>query len=322
MFPWVVLVACAAVFAAFAIGFSLRRGRQTSDGDLVSRAERVTRLPAARRAASRRLTALAVVVALCASAAIAGGIVIARPIAAQTIVPENTNRDIMLCLDVSGSMTDIDIEVLDIFDELVDGFEGERIGLTIFNASPVQVFPLTDDYAFVKENMRSIRESLDGDYGAIPEHWAGTLEGAGSSLIGDGLAACATRFDHTDEERSRSIIFATDNELVGDPLVTLMEAAGLAAHRGVRVFAIDPLQDPSSPLSAELSQAAERTNGASYGLRGETTVGDILREVRREEARALTAEAEVVETDAPSPWILVLAIASLASVFVMWRVRL
>ena len=28
---------------------------------------------------------------------------------------------------------------------LLDGFEGERIGLTIFNSSPVQIFPLTDD---------------------------------------------------------------------------------------------------------------------------------------------------------------------------------
>lgn len=60
----------------------------------------------------------------------------------------------MLCLDVSGSMAEVDMEILDTFLELTDDFKGERIGLTIFNASPVQVFPLTDDYEFVKEHLK------------------------------------------------------------------------------------------------------------------------------------------------------------------------
>ena len=38
----------------------------------------------------------------------------------------------------------------------------------------------------------------------------GTKEG-GTSLIGDGLASCAMRFDDGERRRSRSIVFATDN---------------------------------------------------------------------------------------------------------------
>ena len=60
----------------------------------------------------------------------------------------------MLCLDVSGSMSEVDVEVLSVFEELLDGFEGERIGLTIFNSSPVQIFPLTDDYEFIRGHLR------------------------------------------------------------------------------------------------------------------------------------------------------------------------
>jgi uncharacterized protein with von Willebrand factor type A (vWA) domain len=83
-------------------------------------------------------------------AVVLGAVVAARPIAQKTIQPVSTNRDIMLCLDVSGSMTDVDKEIVSIFDKLADGFKGERVGLTIFNSSAVQVFPLTDDYRFIQ----------------------------------------------------------------------------------------------------------------------------------------------------------------------------
>lgn len=321
---WPLIAVAALLVGAIAAGLAwgLRRhdGAPRSDGGLVARAERLRELPAVRRATRRRAVGLAAIAALAAAAALTSSVVIARPMASQTIVPENTSRDIMLCLDVSGSMTEVDKEVLDVFLELVDGFEGERIGLTIFNASPVQVFPLTDDYAFVREHLRSMRESFE--YGDVtPEHWQGTLDGPGASLIGDGLAACALRFDHADEERSRSIILATDNEVAGASVLTLEEAAAYSASVGVRVFALNPIQDDGA-VAQELVAAAEATGGEAYGLRGTTTVADIVDRVEEQEATALRGEIEVVWTDEPTVWIVVVLMLSLLLVVIGWRVRL
>ncbi|MER7797258.1 VWA domain-containing protein [Microbacterium sp. NPDC096154] len=322
--PWVVLAAAAALVVAVALGllWGRRTSRRLAAAAPVSRAERLRALPSVRRATRRRGAAVAAAVGLLAAGTVVAGVVGARPLAAETIRPVDTSRDIMLCLDVSGSMSEVDIEVLDVFGELLEGFEGERIGLTIFNSSPVQVFPLTDDYDFVREHLRSIREAFDDYESDVPEHWVGTLNGAGSSLIGDGLAACTMRFDHRDDERSRSIILATDNEQMGAGIVTIEQASGYARDAGVRVFALNPVEGKDDAISAQLTQAAELTGGEAFALRGDTTVADIIDEVQEQEATALEGEARVVWRDVPDVWIAVLLACVLAGIVLLWRVRL
>lgn len=322
---WAILIAAGVVVVAIVLGvvLGLRRGGRTEvhDRARIARAERLRALPTFRQALNRRVVALSSILLLGAVATLAAGVVAARPMSSQTIQPVNTSRDIMLCLDVSGSMSEVDIEVLTVFEELLEGFEGERIGLTIFNSSPVQIFPLTDDYDFVRGHLQSIRESfLFGEQ--TPEHWIGTLNGNGASLIGDGLAACAMAFDHPDDERSRSIIFATDNEINGASIVELPEAAAYAKSVGVRVFALNPVQGKDAEVSAELSAAAETTGGAAYGLRDTTTVADIVAQVQEQEATELKGQAQVVWTDDPNLWIVVLLVSMLTFVVVLWRVRL
>ncbi|HWK78393.1 VWA domain-containing protein [Microbacterium sp.] len=322
---WVILIAAGVVVLAVATGLTigLRRGvrHRTEHSAPIARAERLRTLSSFRRAVNRRTAALAGVLALGVVAVVVAGVVAARPMSSQTIQPVNTSRDIMLCLDVSGSMSDVDVEVLSVFEELLDGFEGERIGLTIFNSSPVQVFPLTDDYEFIRTHLQSIRESFDYT-DEIPEHWIGTLNGPGASLIGDGLASCAMRFDHLDDERSRSIILATDNELAGASIVTLEEAAQYAASTGVRVFALNPVQGVNTRISDELVAAAQSTGGEAYGLRDTTTVADIIADVQEQDATELRGQAQVVWTDAPNVWIAVLLVLTLGFIVLMWRVRL
>lgn len=322
---WIILVAAGVVILAVGIGvfLGLRSRARTAAGERarIARAERLRALPTFRSALRRRVLGLTGILALGAIATLSAGVVAARPMSSQTIQPVNTSRDIMLCLDVSGSMSEVDVEVLSVFEELLEGFKGERIGLTIFNSSPVQVFPLTDDYEFVREHLQSVRESFDYTED-IPEHWVGTLNGDGASLIGDGLAACAMAFDHPDDERSRSVILATDNEVNGASIVTVEEAAAYAKGNGVRVFAINPVQGKDAAVSDELTAAAESTGGQAYGLRDTTTVGDIVTAVQEQDATELRGQAQVVWTDTPNLWIVVLMIASLAFVVVVWRVKL
>ncbi|WP_311260151.1 VWA domain-containing protein [Microbacterium sp. WCS2018Hpa-9] len=322
---WLILVAVGVGVLAITLGIviGLRSTAKTEAHERarVARAERLRALPTFRQALNRRVLALSSILLIGVVATLAAGVVSARPMTSQTIQPVNTSRDIMLCLDVSGSMSEVDVEVLTVFEELLEDFEGERIGLTIFNSSPVQIFPLTDDYDFIRDHLQSIRESF-GFNESVPEHWVGTLNGNGASLIGDGLAACAMAFDHPDDERSRSIIFATDNEVNGASIVTLDEAAAYADSNGVRVFALNPVQGKDADVSAELTKAAEATGGAAYGLRDTTTVSDIVAQVQEQEAAALKGQAQVIWTDAPNLWIVVLMISMLSFIVVLWRVRL
>ncbi|MFB4353330.1 VWA domain-containing protein [Microbacterium sp. LS_15] len=322
---WVILAVVGAAIVAIVIGvlLGLRGGAKTDAHERarVARAERLRALPTFRQALNRRVLALSGILLLGVISVVSAGVVAARPMSSQTIQPVNTSRDIMLCLDVSGSMSEVDVEVLSVFEELLEDFEGERIGLTIFNSSPVQIFPLTDDYPFIREHLQSIRESFDY-LDEVPEHWVGTLNGNGASLIGDGLAACAMAFDHPDDERSRSIIFATDNEINGASIVTLDEASAYAKSVGVRVFALNPVEGKDADVSAELTRAAEATGGQAYGLRDTTTVSDIVAQVQEQEATELKGQAQVVWTDTPNLWIVVLLVSMLSFIVVLWRVKL
>jgi len=309
-----IVVAVLAV-GAIVLGVLLAAGRsRTSSGAAVVGAERVRTLPSVARAVRVRVVALAGIVALALVALGAAAVVAARPMAERVVQPETRSRDIMLCLDVSGSMTDVDSEVVDLFHRLTDDFAGERIGLTIFNSSPVQIFPLTDDYAFVRTQLQNIRDSFDY-YDEIPEHWVGTLNGAGASLVGDGLAACALGFDHRDDERARSIILATDNEVNGAETVPLPDAAAYARSLGARVFAIDPAPADTAAARA-LEEAAVLSGGGYFGLREATTVERIVGEVQAQDATILQGAPRILRVDAPEPWLAVLGVAGLALVVV------
>lgn len=316
--PWLgVAVGCLAL-AAVVIGV-LRAGRRRgASGAAVVGAERVRALPSVARAVRLRIVALAGVILLAVGALGAAAVVAARPMQEKVIQPESRSRDIMLCLDVSGSMEDVDAEILEVFLRLSEDFAGERIGLTIFNSSPVQIFPLTDDYAAVREQLQRVRESF-AYVDDVPEHWVGTLNGAGASLVGDGLAACALGFDNPDAERARSIILATDNEVNGAETVTLEDAAAYAESLGARVFAIDPAP-AGSATSLELEAASTRTGGGYFGLRDATTVDSIVSEVQSRDATLLAGAPRIVRVDVPEPWLVVAAVASLALV-VVGRVR-
>lgn len=322
--PWMLVIAAVAVVVAIVVGILLGlrgRRRRAEDGAAIARAERVRALPSVAAAVRRRTMAAVAVLALAVVAVLAAGIVAARPMSAQTVQPVTSNRDVMLCLDVSGSMSEVDVEVLRVFEDLLPGLQGERIGLTIFNSSPVQVFPLTDDYEFIRTQLQNIRDSFDY-YDEIPEHWVGTLNGPGGSLIGDGLASCAMRFDQLETERSRSIIFATDNEVNGASIVTLEEAAQYAASLGVRVFALNPVDGVDAEASAELAQVAAITGGALYPLRETATVDDIVTDIQEQEATELRGQVQIIRTDAPEPWIVVAVVLALGTIVLLWRVRL
>ena len=119
----------------------------------------------------------------------------------------------------------------------------------------------------------------------------------GSSFIGDGLASCLYSFPdlETNKERSRMIIFTTDNELNGEPYVTLEEAAGLCKKNDVRVFAIAPenVTDEST-----FKRAIESTDGGYYKSTSSNAYDQLTADIKKTGTSAM-AQTETVITDQP-----------------------
>lgn len=210
------------------------------------------------------------------------------------------NRDIMLCLDVSGSMQETDAEMLRSFARIVGQMRGERVGLTLWNNTAVSLFPLTDDYAFLARELERAADRLDKrDFDFI----GGTMGGRGASLIGDGLASCVQRFDRLDEPRSRTVLLATDNDLNGTPVFQLEEAVDLAIKRTVVVHGIVP-GGPESTEVAVMRQQLARTGGQTYLLDGVGSGGAIVTSVEATEARRLDGLGGARVADLPLPGLL------------------
>ncbi|MGA7203025.1 MAG: VWA domain-containing protein [Specibacter sp.] len=320
---WLLPVGLAAVAAV--AWMMWRRPGRLSDAVPVAHADRLTALPAYQNALAAHKRWLAVGVASSLLLALCLLAAAARPVAESTSVPELLNRDIMLCLDVSGSMTGTDQAIVAVFAELATSFKGERIGLTIFDSSAVMVFPLTDDYDFVGEQLATAKAALAKDATSY-DFFQGTYEVPGSSLIGDGLASCVGAFPRDDTSiRSRSIILATDNELAGKPLFTLGEAATTAKNAKVRVHAINP-NDYSTAgytdgASKELRDAAAGTGGSYNALGSASTVKSIVRTVQATEAARLKGAPMKTLTEQPALPLAVGLLALLGLTAAAWKVR-
>lgn len=136
-----------------------------------------------------------------------------------------SGRDILILLDVSKSMLASDVAPsrlervkLDIQD-MVGVLRGDRIGLIAFAGSPVLKCPLTTDYGF-------FRKALDR---AGPHS-----VGRGGTFIGDairmGIESFTDRVPH-----NKVLVLISDGEDQGS---FPMEAAGVAAECGIRIFTV------------------------------------------------------------------------------------
>ena len=314
-------VALAAVIAAVVL-VRRRRRRSAEPGIPIAHRERLTALPAYRRVLLRVRILIGAAVVMIVLLVASSAVLTARPATVTLLNPELHNRDIVLCLDVSGSMIAYDAAVLDVFEQLAKEFTGERISMVVFNASAVTYFPLTNDYDYIEAQLERLAgefESEDASY------FSGTLFGNGSSLVGDGLASCVTRFDRTDTERSRSIIFVTDNFVSGEEIFTLPEAAELAADRGVRVYGINPgdasEKDYLAEFAIEFEDAMVTSGGAYYALEDPAVVPAVVDSITAEQAAVIPGAAEIVRNEHPELPILIAFGVLAAFMLLAWRLK-
>ncbi len=290
------------------------------------------------------VTGIACVVAVCASA-----VIMARPYTQKTIVETKYSRDIFLCMDISTSVDALNEQLVTKLKGVVEELTNERVGIVIFNTSPIILCPLTDDYEYVISVLDQVAVSLAARqelYALIEEdedfsmewddyyEWirldnfisSGTLVGneeRGSSIIGDGLAATAYDFPELkeDTDRVRIIIFSSDNDIQGTPLVTLGEAADICKENNILVYGIGTnfmLEEDR----VEMKQAVEKTGGRFYLEEESGTMAQIVDDINRLGLNMIESEKYCVESEHPNVPVIILTISvALMFVFIKFAKR-
>lgn len=293
----------------------------------------------------RTLSRLAVVLlALALAVSVA---LVARPSQVDEGEERASSRDIVLCLDVSGSTLPYDREVIDTYRKLVSNFKGERIGLSIFNSTSRTVFPLTDDYELVSEQLAKASRILkgvesqddidkmkDSDYQKISDWLEGTQNRKeATSLIGDGVVSCAAMLpgfaygqantDNTARQRAASIVLATDNVVSGTPTYTLKEALQLTSEASITVDGLfsGPKQSEGDETTSEFKSEIESHGGAFLTQSNGSSVAELVRQIDSRQDHESEANSKASLVDAPGWWTLALAVLTVVWLALAWRLR-
>ena len=282
---------------------------------------------------------------LLAGMLVLGIALVGRPSSVDAGQERRTARDIVLCLDVSGSALPYDREVIAAYRELVEHFRGERIALSIFNSTSRSVFPLTDDYTLVADQLRDAESILQGvqsqddidnmssrQYQRIADWLEGTQNRKdATSLIGDGLVGCAAMLPgftyHTqnagDRSRPQSIILATDNVTSGTPTYSFEQALTLTRAAGIVVDGLftGPSQSERDATTTQMQRGIERHDGVFLTRESAASVGDVVRSIERQRTAESRGASRSGLTDAPGWFTLALALLYAAFLAVTWRLR-
>lgn len=295
--PGIVVLGLVLTAALVLAGFFIRKRKvKRRTGIRVANTGRLRALPMYRKKKlESRILKILTVAGVC-TGIVAALFLTARPYRRDTVRDDVSSRDIAFCLDLSSSSCAGEKAIVQQFEEMVSQLDGDRIGVTLFNTSAMQYVPMTDDYDFVTDRLQELEEYLDAEeeftrdytdvYDSvydIPEDKrdryeelnailaafdAGTTAGyqsKGTSVIGEGLASCLFNFPQLHEEkRTRILILVTDNqdECIGDPLVTLTEAAGMCEEDDVILFGIYPGDEVADSGTGAGQTAVQKTPGA------------------------------------------------------------
>jgi len=207
-----------------------------------------------------------------------------------------SGRDLMLAVDISGSMQETDMRIgsraasrLDVLKQVVGEFieqrEGDRLGLILFGTSAYNYVPLTYDLNTLKQLLEDVSTGLAGRYTAI-----------GDAI---GLALKSVR---QQESEHKLLILVTDGSNtagINDPML----AARIAREEGLTIHTIGVGTDeqalskeygtqsipPGTALNEELLQKiAITTRGRYFRATSARTLGQIY---------ALLNELEPVERE-------------------------
>lgn len=242
-------------------------------------------------------------------------IALARP---QTGSEQQTTTgegiDIVLCLDISGSMLAQDFTpnrmeaAKQVAAAFIDGRPTDRIGLVIFAGESFTMCPLTTDHAVLKNQLFNVQSGLLED----------------GTAIGSGLATGVERL-RASQSKSKVIILLTDGEDNGGRLDP-NTAKEIAKSFGVRVYTVGmgtegfapvPIQTPSGIIMQRekvsideklLTQIANETGGKYFRAKDNESLSGIYKEIDRLEKSKFEVHTFTHYTEKFLPFVIAAAI--------------
>jgi len=193
--------------------------------------------------------------------------------------------DIMLCLDISGSMLAQDFSpnrmeaAKNVAAEFIDSRPTDRIGLVIFSGESFTMCPLTTDRSQLRAQLYNVQSGLLED----------------GTAIGSGLATGVERL-RSSTAKSKVIILLTDGENNGG-LIDPNTAKEIAKSVGVRVYTVGvgtegfapvPVQTATGTVMQQekvnideklLTQIAAETGGKYFRAKDNESLSNIYKEI-------------------------------------------
>ncbi len=240
-----------------------------------------------------------------------GGLIVAlcRP---QTHDHLRTSRiegtDIVLALDISGSMISRDFEpsrfaaAKDVASKFVNQRANDNMGLVVFAGESLSLMPLTNDRAALINAIKQIEmgELNDG------------------TAIGDGLVSAINRIT-SGKAKSKSIILLTDGtNNAGD--VPPSTAAQIAKQKGIKIYTIgvgtngtiqitDPYGFSTTTLETKideqsLKEIAEATKGKYFRATDEKMLSRVFDEIDSLEKTVLDVDKFTLTDENFMPWVM------------------
>ncbi len=189
-------------------------------------------------------------------------VALARPVwMDDPIVRELPMRDLLVALDLSGSMETTDFTdesgtvsdrltaALQVLDEFLSRREGDRVGLIFFGSAAFVQAPFTEDLAVVRELLGEAQVRMLGP----------------RTMLGDAIGVAIQLFERSEVEE-RVLIVLTDGNDTGS-MVPPLRAAEIAADNGVTIHTVamgDPQAAGEQALDEATLEGIAQTTGGQY----------------------------------------------------------
>ncbi|MEP6512295.1 MAG: VWA domain-containing protein [Parafilimonas sp.] len=224
---------------------------------------------------------------------------------------EGEGIDIVLCFDISGSMTEKDFQPnrleasKDVAMQFVNDRPGDRIGVVIFSNLSFTLCPLTTDHTTVLSQIQNIQ--------------SGYLQDEGTA-IGSGLATSVDRLRYS-KSKSKIVVLLTDGVDFGGAIPPDL-AMQMAKYYNIKVYTIgvgsekeidEVVESPLGPVvqhkklefnEALLKNLAGQTNGQYFHATDKEALQKIYASINQLEKSKVETTTYNRYTDKYFPWLL------------------
>jgi len=214
-------------------------------------------------------------------------------------ISQGEGIDIVLCIDVSGSMLSTDFApnrleaAKQVADEFIRSRPVDRIGLVVFSGESFTQCPITTDKNTLLEQVNGLRSGMLKD----------------GTLIGEGLATSVNRL-MAGNAKSKVVILLTDGkeEPPDTRLIDPLSALEIAKSQNVKVYTIGMAREGFLPVAEEgtnrprtpaktfldealLERIASETGGQYFRARDKTSLKEIYDQIDRLEKSKVEVQA-------------------------------